>query len=143
MTASPSAGMTVEDIERTVDEAFPQARRLGWILDSVGGGAARLRLPLRDGHLRPGPSVSGPTLMTLADTAIYFALLGELGPKLLAVTTSLNINFMRGCAAGEIVADARLLKLGRRLAVGEVSIHPVGSDELIAHATVTYSIPPG
>ncbi|MCB9594890.1 MAG: PaaI family thioesterase [Sandaracinaceae bacterium] len=110
--------------------------------DSVGGGAARLRLPLRDGHLRPGPSVSGPTLMTLADTAIYFALLGELGPTLLAVTTNLNINFMRGCASGEIVADARLLKLGRRLAVGEVSIHPVGSDELIAHATVTYSIPP-
>lgn len=142
MSDAPSAGMTVEDIERTVDTAFPQARRLGWILDSVGGGAARLRLPLREGHLRPGPSVSGPTLMTLADTAMYFALLGEVGPTLLAVTTNLNMNFMRGCADGEIVAEARLLKLGRRLAVGEVSIRPVGSEELIAHATVTYSIPP-
>ena len=108
----------------------------------MGGGSARLRLPIREQHLRPGPTVSGPTLMTLADSAMYFALLGELGPTLLAVTTNLNINFMRGCAEGEIIAAAKILKLGKRLAVGEVSIHPVGSDDLIAHATLTYSIPP-
>ncbi len=136
------SGLDAAAIERLMDETFPQSRGLGWVLASVGGGAASVRLPIRDDHLRPGPSVSGPTLMALADTAMFFAVLGELGPAVLAVTTSLSINFMRGCARGELVADARLLKLGKRLAVGEVSIRADGSDDLIAHATLTYSLPP-
>lgn len=136
-------GLDAAAIERLMDETFPQSRGLGWVLASVGGGAATVRLPIRDDHLRPGPSVSGPTLMALADTAMFFAVLGEIGPAVLAVTTSLNINFMRGCARGELVAHARLLKLGKRLAVGEVSIRAEGSDDLIAHATLTYSLPPG
>ncbi len=137
-----SAGLSVPDIERIIDESFPQARGLGWVLESVGDRAARLRLPIREEHLRPGPSVSGPTLMTLADTAMYFALLGEVGPTLLAVTTSLNINFLRGCPSGEVVADATLLKVGRRLVVGEVAMREAASGELLAHATLTYSMPP-
>lgn len=135
-------GLSAADIERIVDESFPQARQLGWVIESVGGRAARLRLPIREDHLRPGPSVSGPTMMTLADTAMYFALLGEIGETLLAVTTNLNIHFLRGCPGGEIVADAKLLKVGRRLIVGEVSIREASSEDLLAHVTCTYSVPP-
>ncbi|MBX3275657.1 MAG: PaaI family thioesterase [Sandaracinaceae bacterium] len=135
-------GLDPAGIERLMDEHFPQARELGWEIVSVGDHAARLRLPIREAHLRPGPSVSGPTLMALADTAMYFALLGAIGPTLLAMTTSLNVNFMRGCAGGVLVADARLLKLGKRLAVGEVGIRAEGAPDLVAHATLTYSVPP-
>jgi len=134
--------MTVEEILTLLDAEFPQARQLGWVLDSVGDGGAVLRLTLQDRHLRPGPSVAGPTLMSLVDTAMYFALLGAMGPTLRAVTTNLNINFMRGVGAGELLVEAKLLKAGKRLAVGEVSIRANGEPDLIAHATVTYSMPP-
>ena len=134
--------MTVEDIEHVIDTQFPQARELGWILESAGEGRARLRLPIEERHLRPGPSVSGPTVMALVDAAMYFALLAKIGPTLLAVTTNLNINFMRGVAGGELVVDAEILKLGRRLVVGQVSVRANGEPELVAHATVTYSVPP-
>jgi len=134
--------MSVEQIEHIVDTQFPQARALGWVLESAGGGACRLRLPITDKHLRPGPSVSGPTLMSLVDTAMYFALLAVIGPTLLAVTTNLNINFMRAVPGGELVVDAKILKLGKRLVVGEVSVRANDDPQLVAHATVTYSIPP-
>ena len=138
----PRTPMTVAEIEQIIDASFPQARRLGWILESAGDGRARVRLPIQAEHLRPGPAVSGPTLMTLADTAMYFALLATIGPTLLAVTTNLNINFMRGVGEGELTVDAQIQKLGRRLAVGEVCIRANDDPALIAHATITYSIPP-
>ena len=80
-------------------------------------------------------------MMTLADTALYVALLAMIGPVALAATTSLNINFLRKPAPVDVIARCRLLKLGKRLAVGEVAIRSEGLQEAVAHATSTYSIP--
>ena len=134
--------MDVAQIERFLDEQFPQARALGASLKSVGGGKATLHIDADDRHLRPGGTVSGPTLMTLADTGAYLALLAEIGPVALAVTTSLTIHFMRKPPPGRIVTEAEILKLGRRLAVIQVTISAPNVDGPVAHATVTYAIPP-
>ena len=91
--------------------------------------------------IRPGGTISGPTMMALADFAMYVGVLASIGPVPLAVTTNLNINFLRKPAARDLIAECRLLKLGKRLAVGEVTIRSDGMDEPVAHATSTYSIP--
>lgn len=101
-----------------------------------------LRMTTSEKHLRPGGTVSGPVLMTLADTAAYLLILAHLGPVALAVTTNLNIHFMRKPEPGELMVSANLLKLGKRIAVVEVRFHRPGEQSLHAHATVTYSIPP-
>ena len=93
-------------------------------------------------HLRPGGTVSGPTLMTMADTGLYSAILAQLGPVAMAVTTNLNINFLSKPEPGLLRAETRLLKLGKRLAVGEVTITCNNNPEPVAHVTGTYSIPP-
>ena len=95
----------------------------------------------RASDLRPGGTVSGPTLMTLADTGLYSAILATLGPVAMAVTTNLNINFLRKPEPGRLRAETRLLKLGKRLAVGEVTITCNGDPAPVAHVTGTYSIP--
>lgn len=111
-------------------------------VEAVGESRARVRMPILPRHLRPGGTVSGPTLMTLADTAMYMALLGEIGLVALAVTTSLTINFLRRPSAErDLLGEAHLLKVGRRLAVGEVFIYSADQVEPVAHATVTYAIP--
>jgi len=111
-------------------------------IEEVGGKAARARFKVAKKHLRPGDTVSGPTLMALADVAMYAALLGEIGLVPLAVTTSLNINFLRKPTQKDVHADAKLLKVGKRLAVGEVTLYSEGESEPVAHVTCTYSIPP-
>lgn len=111
-------------------------------IERVGGNAARARFKVAKKHLRPGDTVSGPSLMALADVAMYAALLGEIGLVPLAVTTNLNINFLRKPAQKDVYADARLLKVGKRLAVGEVTLYSEGEPEPVAHVTCTYSIPP-
>ncbi|MEO8318710.1 MAG: PaaI family thioesterase, partial [Bradyrhizobium sp.] len=101
-----------------------------------------LRRRYSEAMLRPGGTVSGPTLMALADYAMYVVLLSAIGPIGLAVTTNLNINFLRKAQAGQdIVAEARILKLGKRLAVGEVNLLSGTSPDPVAHVTATYSIP--
>jgi uncharacterized protein (TIGR00369 family) len=92
-------------------------------------------------HVRPGGTLSGPAMMTLADLALYVAILGQIGPVALAVTTNLNFNFMRKPAQRALLAECRLLKLGQRLAVGDVAIRSEGEDTLVCHATGTYAIP--
>ncbi len=111
-------------------------------IETIGGKAARARFRVGKKHLRPGDTVSGPTLMALADVAMYAALLGEIGLVPLAVTTSLNINFLRKPAQQDVIGEAKLLKVGRRLAVGEVTLFSDGDAEPVAHVTCTYSIPP-
>ena len=133
--------LNAQALEQFVAERFPQAAQFGAHIDSVTDERVCTRLKVADRHLRPGETVSGPALMGLADFAMYVLLLSRIGPVALAVTTSFNINFLRK-PKGDIVAEARMLKLGRTLAVGEVSLFADGSPELIAHATVTYSIPP-
>ena len=102
----------------------------------------RVRRKFRDSSLRPGGTISGPTMMGLTDFAMYVAILASIGPVPLAVTTNLNINFLRKPLQRDLIAEARLIKLGKRLAVGEVQIYCDGEDEMVAHATSTYSIPP-
>jgi acyl-coenzyme A thioesterase PaaI-like protein len=110
---------------------------------AVGNRGATVAHAVGAAELRPGGTVSGPVLMSVADVALYVAILGEIGIVPLAVTTSLNINFMRKPAADrDIVGVCRLLKVGRTLAVGEVLLYSAGLDEPVAHATGTYSIPP-
>ncbi len=112
------------------------------VLEALGRRSAKARLRVDRKHLRPGDTVSGPTLMALADAALYAAVLGEIGLVPLAVTTSLNINFLNKPTHRDVLCDVRLLKVGKRLAVGEVSIYSEGSEDLVAHVTATYSIPP-
>ncbi len=111
---------------------------------SGGNRAATVRHRVGPGELRPGGTVSGPVLMTTADLALYAALLGEIGLVPLAVTTNLNINFMRKPSADrDIIGECRLMKVGRSLAVGEVWLYSEGVEEPVAHVTGTYAIPPG
>ena len=139
----PEAVMSVPELEAFLAEVFPQAFGSGHPhhVEAVGYRTAVVRLDAQDTHLRPGGTVSGPALMALADIAVYVALLGQIGPVALAVTTNLSINFLRKPAPGPILAEAKLIKLGKRLAVGEVGMRGVGSADLVAHCVATYSIP--
>lgn len=96
----------------------------------------------KDGDLRPGGTVSGPAMFALADCAFYIATLGMIGPKALTVTTGANINFMRKPKPGKLIAEARIMKLGRSLSVGDVILHCGDQSAAVAHASMTYSIPP-
>lgn len=137
------AKMSVAELERFLHDEFPQVFRGGDLtIESADGQTCLLRQRYSDKMLRPGGTVSGPTLMALADCAMYVVLLSAIGPVALAVTTNLNINFLRRGAPGrDLLAAARLLKLGKRLAVGEINLLSDTSPEPIAHVTATYSIP--
>jgi uncharacterized protein (TIGR00369 family) len=121
---------------------FPQAARMPAHIEALEPGRIVLRLPYSDDQLRPGGTLSGPTLMGLADRATYLLVLSMIGPVALAVTTSLHIDFLSKPAPRDVLAEATLLKLGKRLAVARVSMRSDGEDTVVAHATVTYSIPP-
>jgi len=135
--------MSVAELEEFLRVEFPQSFGSGdTSIESADGTTCLLRHRYSARMLRPGGTVSGPTLMALADCAMYVVLLSAIGPIGLAVTTNLNINFLRkGQAGQDILAEARLLKLGKRLAVGEVNLLSGTSPDPIAHVTSTYSIP--
>lgn len=141
----PAAVMTVEAIGKLLHEVFPQAfyPGCGLTIERVDYGDIRVRRHFNEDQLRPGGTVSGPTMMELADFAMYVAVFSAVGPQPLAVTTNLNINFLRKPAGADLIADARLMKVGKRLAVGEVTIFSEGSSDPVAHVTSTYSIPNG
>lgn len=133
--------MTANEIKAFMQKVFPQAR-MPIEVEELRDGFLRLRVPVTERYLRPGGTVSGPALMTIADTAMYYLVLGMIGPVALALTTNLNMNFLRAPKLADVIAEAEMLKLGKRLAVGQVTIYSDGSNEPVAHATVTYSIPP-
>ena len=133
--------MTPEDLHRFLDEHFPQAAHLDLQIEHLDDTTIRVRLPTKDQHLRPGGTISGPTLVWLADLSFYLLIMGRLGPVAAAVTTNLNINFMRKPEPADLLGEGRLMKLGRALAVGAFTIRSKGSDEPVAHATLTYSLP--
>jgi uncharacterized protein (TIGR00369 family) len=137
------AKMSVAELEKFPHVEFPQVFGGGDIsIESADGTSCLLRQRYNDRMLRPGGTVSGPTLMALADFAMFVVLLSAIGPVGLAVTTNLNINFLRkGQPGQDVLAAARLLKLGRRLAVGEVNLLSGTQTDPIAHMTATYSIP--
>lgn len=107
----------------------------------VEAGRVLMKLPYQTRQLRPGGVISGPTLMTLADTAAYALVLAHIGEVAMAVTTSLNIHFLRGCQPGDLYAEGTLLKLGRRIATADVLIWTEGRERAAAKATVAYAIP--
>jgi len=134
--------MSAEELEQFLYSHFPGDEHQAFTVERVEEMFAQVRMRDDRRHLRPGGTISGPSLMMLSDTAMYMALLGMIGPVSLAVTTNLNINFLRKPAQTDVIAECKLLKLGRRLAVGEVTMYSDGDPEPVAHATVTYSIPP-
>jgi uncharacterized protein (TIGR00369 family) len=136
--------MTVDELERFLAVEFPQAfyPESGLAIESVWEGGCRVRQHFRADSIRPGGTISGPTMMALADFAMYVAVLAAIGPVPLAVTINLNINFLHKPGTRDLTAEARLLKLGKRLATGEVTIRSDGKEEPVAHVTSTYSIPP-
>jgi len=138
-----STKMTVAELTAFLRKEFPQVFSDDDIsIESADGLSCLLRQRYSERMLRPGRTISGPTLMALADFAMYVVLLSAIGPVGLAVTTNLNINFLRkGQPGQDVLAVAKLLKLGKRLAVGEVSLLSAGSPDPIAHVTATYSIP--
>lgn len=130
---------TKSEIAEFLAMAFPQSR---CVVEEVGNASATVSHPVGVDELRPGGTVSGPVLMTVADVALYVAILGEVGIVPLAVTTSLNINFLRRPSPDKrLVGVCKLMKVGKALAVGEVALYSQGSDEPVAHAVGTYSIP--
>ena len=108
---------------------------------TIEPGRARLILPYHERTLRPGGVISGPTLMSVADTAVYALILGHIGEQPMAVTTSLTMHFLRPAKPGPLTADVRLLKLGRRIATADVHLHTEGEDKPCAHAVVAYALP--
>lgn len=131
---------TKEEIQAFLVQEFPQ---ITVQVEAIDRRRARVRQPIDHSHLRPGGTVSGPTMMALADVAAYVAIFTEIGIVPLAVTTSLNINFLnKPVAERDLVAEGELLKVGSRLVVAEVRIYSMGEPQLLAQASVTYSIPP-
>ncbi len=145
-TTSPGgadvAKISVEDFNQLLKLEMPWALEAGLLLDALGPGTAKMRLPYDAGMLRPGGTVSGPTMMMLADALMYAVVLSAVGKVPLAVTTNFSINFLNRPRPADLIAEGRALKIGRRLAVVEVSIYSDGVDDPVAHATGTYSIPP-
>jgi uncharacterized protein (TIGR00369 family) len=131
--------LSAQQVQQYLAEIFPQ---FDATITDINTQGATLVQTTDQRHLRPGGTVSGPTMMALADAAMYVAILGNIGKVALAVTTNLNISFYRKPTPGTLRAEARLLKLGQRLAVGDVLIYNEGEDQSVAHVTLTYSIPP-
>lgn len=139
----PAPALTAAEIGDLLTTEFPQAfyPGCGLTIERVDYGEARVRRAYSEKFLRPGGTISGPTMMELADFAMYVAVFAAVGRQPLAVTTNLSINFLRKPARADLIAEARLMKVGKRLAVGEVAIHSDGAEAPVAHVTATYSIP--
>jgi uncharacterized protein (TIGR00369 family) len=135
--------MNVKQLEDFLIREFSQFfnPQSGLTIEDAKLSGARVRQAYNAQFVRPGGTISGPTMMALADFTMYVSVLATIGPVPLAVTTNLNINFLRKPAQRDLIAECRLLKVGKRLAVGEVAILSDGIDETVAHVTSTYSIP--
>jgi uncharacterized protein (TIGR00369 family) len=135
-------GVTVEEFRGIMRDSLPFAAAFGAEVAEMGDGRAVATLPFKSDFLRPGGTIGGPLLMMLADLVVYAAVLSAIGRVELAVTTSLTINFLRKPPPAAIRAEAKILKLGSRLAVAEVALFTEGDSDMVAHVVATYSIPP-
>jgi uncharacterized protein (TIGR00369 family) len=144
MNEMTPAKFTIKELDRRLRAAFPEMlhARSGYVLEELWHGGCRVRKHFHPRSLRPGGTLSGPTMMALADFGIYVAILATVGWVPAAVTANLNINFLKMPAARDLLGEARLLKVGRRLAVAEIGIRSDGEEDLVAHATGTYAVPP-
>jgi uncharacterized protein (TIGR00369 family) len=134
--------MSAADLQEFLAREFPDIEGLGIVVERVDERTITLRLPAASAMIRPGGTISGPTMFSLADVTVWLLILAQIGPVALAVTTSVGMNFLRKPPPGDLVAEGELLKLGRRLAIGHVRLHAEGSRDLVADASITYSIPP-
>ncbi|HXE70979.1 MAG TPA: PaaI family thioesterase [Hyphomicrobiaceae bacterium] len=137
-------GLDAAQVEALINSHFPQIHVGGraMLIEEAGARRARVRLKKQDRHLRPGGTVSGPTMFTLADFSVYIAIIATLGEAGIdAVTTNLNINFLAKPEPRDLIASVRLLRLGRRLAVGEAQLYSDGAADPVAHAIATYALP--
>jgi uncharacterized protein (TIGR00369 family) len=140
--SSPIPKLDAAGVNALLRRAFPDATPSAFpTVVEVGPGRVKLMAPYREGLLRPGGVISGPTLMSLADTAAYALVLAHVGDQLMAVTSQLNMSFLRGAAPGDLHAEAELLRLGRRMAVCDVRLWTEGPYRLAAQANVTYVLP--
>ncbi len=142
MSERSSAKLSIAEFERLARDKLPLVGHYGMRVELIEAGRVVMRMPCADDALRPGGTVNGPAMVALADVAMYALVMSLIGPVEGAMTTSLNVNFLRRPPAAELVAEATILKLGKRLAVGEVTIIAAGETEPCAHVTATYSIPP-
>ncbi|MEO7825234.1 MAG: PaaI family thioesterase [Paraperlucidibaca sp.] len=133
--------MTAVEVDQFISAGLPAYAESGCVVAAVTSESTTVRLRYRDDQLRPGGSLSGPTMMALADTAMYAIILATLGPVALAVTQNFNINFLQKPAPADLIAEARFLRLGRRAAVIDVHIRSSTDDSLVAQATGTYALP--
>jgi len=132
-----------EALDRVLSTDAPFAEHYGFVVEEYDDdGNARIRLPYDGRHIRPGGTIAGPAMFALADFSLYIAVLAVIGPVELAVTTNMTIDFLRKPADRDLIAEVRLLKVGKRLAVGQIEIRAEGDDFLCANVTGTYSIPP-
>ena len=137
-----AAKMTAAEMMAFLDEVFPQVRS-DYVIEHMDGQTVRMRLQVAERHLRPGGTVSGPAMFALADVTAYIATMAPLGLEAMAVTTSCSMDFMRKPDAGQdLIAEGRLLKLGRALAVTDILIYSEGGSDPVARASMTYSVPP-
>ena len=141
MTDTHRTVLTAEELTAFLEEVFPQIRGEASI-EEVAPMRARMRLHVSERHLRPGGTISGPAMFMLADVAFYVAVLAMIGREPLTVTPNLSINFLRKPAPRDLIGEARILKLGRSLAVGDAILTSEGDERAVAHASVTYAIPP-
>jgi uncharacterized protein (TIGR00369 family) len=143
MHAPPPLALDRDEVAAFLEAEFPQMQ-IGRVfaIEEVGAMRARLRMIYHPSQLRMGGTISGPSIFALADVALYVAILAQIGRVGLAVTTNLNINFLAKPAPRDLIGEALLIKLGKRLAVGEVRVVSAGEETLLAHAVGTYSIPP-
>lgn len=136
--------LTASEVEDYVHEVFSESGVYNWKVDDIRPGGATISMQTGPRDIRPGGTVSGPTMFALADIAAYILTLAHVGKKALAVTTNLSINFLNKPEPGHLVAEAELIKLGKRLCVCEIRLYceKVGQMQMVAHATATYSVPP-
>ncbi len=134
--------MDIPALQMFLAQSFPQVKDALEVISSTEETLV-VRLQVNETHLRPGGTVSGPTMFMMADVAVYLAILARIGPVALAVTTNCSIDFMRKPAAGaDLTCEARVLKLGRSLAVADAMIYSAGQSAPVARASMTYAIPP-
>ena len=137
-----SLAMNLEDLAEYLGQVFPQVRR-DFVIEELNPDSITMRLVVEDRHLRPGGTISGPSMFGLADVSVYAMVLARKGQQSLAVTTGCSMDFMRKPdGSRDIIARCTLLKLGKTLAVGDVLMYSEGSDKPVARATMTYSLPP-
>ncbi|MDC3347872.1 MAG: PaaI family thioesterase [Paracoccaceae bacterium] len=133
--------MTPDEAFIFLESVFHQIRGK-FEIEEITSMRSRMRMKIGDGQLRPGGTVSGPTMFELADCAFYVAIMGMIGKEALTVTTNATINFLNKPAPVDLICEARILKLGKLLATGDATIWSEGQDAPVAHATMTYAIPP-